>query len=354
MVQEFLKVCERNINYRNFFTKQKEYITIGELSKLIEIQNLNDLNPADKIYNVRTLKEATQQDISFLSNTKYIKDLENTNAGFCFVQDKIVDKVSPKTKAIIVKNPHYCYTVILNELFFIPMFAINPEISDRAYISKTAKIGKNVEIQAGAYIDDNVVIGNNCKICANAVINHNVIIGNGTYIGANSTISYAEIGNNVIIQSNVAIGQCGFGFAHNNGFNYKIPQLGIVKIGDFVEINSGATIARGAFDDTEIGTITKIDSLCQIGHGVKIGMGCFFAGQAGVAGSTKVGMFCQFGGQSGLAGHINIADFTEVAGQSGVVADTQKGDRLGGYPAQNMMDWHRETILLRKMLKKGK
>lgn len=353
-MQSFLKNLENHIvNYKNFFIKQKEFITIEELSKKIKIENLESLNLQDKIFDIKPLKEATENDISFLFNIKYIEDLENTNTGFCFIQKKFENKLSKNIKPIIVNNPHYCFTILLAELFTIPIFVINPIISDKAYLSKTAKIGKNVEIQQGVFIDDDVIIGDNCKICANVVINHNCIIGNGTFIGSNSTISYSIIGNNTIIQNNVAIGQCGFGFAHESGFNYKITQTGIVRIGNFVEIGAGTTISRGSFEDTIIQDIVKIDSLCQIAHGVKIGMGTFMAGQVGVSGSTEIGMFCQIGGQTGFAGHLKIADFNIIAGKSGIMKDTEKNEHLGGYPAKNMKDWHRETILLKKLLNKN-
>ena len=43
-------------------------------------------------------------------------------------------------------------------------------ISELAYISPKAQIGKNVTIDAFAYIDDNVIIGDNCHIFPHAVI----------------------------------------------------------------------------------------------------------------------------------------------------------------------------------------
>ena len=340
------------VNYKNFFTKKKEFITIEELNKMIKIENIDQLNGKDKISNIATLDSAKNDEISFLSNVKYVPKLQDTNAGFCFLQEKFVAKLGSKTKAVVVKNPHYAYCVVLNYFFSVPIFENNGTISPKATISEKAKIGKNVEIQAGVFIDDDVVVGDNCKICANAVINHNVILGEGVFVGSNSTLSYCEIGDKTIIQNNVAIGHCGFGFAHDSGFNHKIPQLGIVKIGKYVEIYAGTTIARGAFDDTVIGDNTKIDSLCQIAHGVKIGQGCFFAGQCGVAGSSQIGMFCQFGGQTGVAGHLNIGNFITVAGKSGIAKNVKDKEMLGGFPAKNIKDWHRETVALQNLVKK--
>ena len=340
--------------FNKFFIKQVEYITIEDLSKIIIIKNINNLDKSLKIYNVATLNKATGQDISFLSNTKYVDSLKDSNAGFCFIQEKYVNYLNKNTTPIIVDDPHFSYCILLNTMYFVPMYLVENKISNKANIDTSAKIGKNVEIQAGVFIDKNVVIGDNCKICANAVINHDCIIGDNTYIGANATISYAKIGHDTVIHNGACIGQCGFGFAYNNGFNYKIPQLGIVKIGNFVEIGANTCIDRGAFDDTIIGDNTKLDNLIQIAHGVKVGQGCFFASQVGVSGSTEVGNFTQLGGQVGVAGHIKIGDVVQVAAQSGIMKDTESNSIIAGSPAMPIRDWHKSSIIIKKLIKGDK
>ena len=43
-----------------------------------------------------------------------------------------------------------------------------------------------------------------------------------------------------------------------------MPQLGLVLIGDNVEIGANSCVDRGSLLDTEIGNGTKIDNLVQI------------------------------------------------------------------------------------------
>jgi UDP-3-O-[3-hydroxymyristoyl] glucosamine N-acyltransferase len=345
-------MTQEKISYYNFrfFPKKKEFITIGEFNELTPIKNINLLDKEQKIFNLATLLKATKDDISFLSNVKYLNDLKTSRAGFCIIDEKYIQYLSNDMQAVIVENPHYSYTVFLGEMYSIPIFSIKPGISNKAMIHENAKIGKNVEIQAGVFIDDGVNIGDNCKISANTVINHDCVVGNNTYIGVNTTISYAEIGQDVIIHNGVNIGQCGFGFVHNKGFNYKVPQLGIVKIADYVEIGAGSCIDRGAFDDTTIGIATKIDNLVHIAHGVKIGNGCFLAAQSGIAGSTEIGNFVQFGGQVGVGGHLKIGDMVQVAAKSGVINDIEAKSTVGGYPSVPIRDWHKSTIIMKKLL----
>ena len=68
------------------------------------------------------------------------------------------------------------------------------------YISKTAKIGKNVKIWHFAYVGDKTIIGDNVMIGSLAHIDYNVKIGNNTRIeGAVYIPPLTVIGNNVFI-----------------------------------------------------------------------------------------------------------------------------------------------------------
>lgn len=343
----------KKIKYNQFFEQKMEYATLENIVYLTKSEIIGDYDTARKIYKVSTLKKATESDISFLTNKKYVEDLKNTKAGAVFVEKSMVDKVPHGTIALIHENPHFAYMLCLQAMYKVPVFEINAGLSRKAHIAWSAKIGKHVEIQDGAYIDKNVVIGKNCKICAGAAIYHDCVIGDNSYIGANSTIMYSNIGKDCIIHNGAQIGQCGFGFVHNKMFNFKIPQIGKVIIGDYVEIGANTCIDRGALEDTIIEPNAKIDNLVQIGHGVKIGAGSFIAGGVGIAGSTEIGKFVQLGGRVGIAGHLKIADGVQIAGNSGIAQSIDKPmSSWGGSPAMPARQWLRQTILLEKMLNK--
>ncbi|MDD2840256.1 MAG: UDP-3-O-(3-hydroxymyristoyl)glucosamine N-acyltransferase [Rickettsiales bacterium] len=343
----------KKIKYNQFFDQKIDYAKLEDIIFLTKSTVIGDYDVEKKIYKVSTLKKATENDISFLTNKKYVEDLKNTKAGAVFVEKSMVDRVPTGTVALIHENPHFAYMLCLQAIYKAPIFEINAGLSRKSHIAWSAKIGKNVEIQDGAYIDKNVVIGNNCKICANAVIYHDCVIGDNSYIGANSTIMYTNIGKDCIIHNGAQIGQCGFGFVHNKMFNFKIPQIGKVIIGDYVEIGANSCIDRGALDDTIIEANVKIDNIVQIGHGAKIGAGSFIAGGVGIAGSTEIGKFVQLGGKVGVAGHIKIADGVQIAGNSGVAQGIEKPmSSWGGYPAMPIRRWHKQTILLEKMINK--
>ena len=58
------------------------------------------------------------------------------------------------------------------------------------------------------------------------------------------------------------------------------------------------------------------------------------------------------GGQVGISGHITIGNNVKIAAKSGVMQDIKDNTTVGGYPADNILDWHRSTILMRKRFKK--
>jgi UDP-3-O-[3-hydroxymyristoyl] glucosamine N-acyltransferase len=65
------------------------------------------------------------------------------------------------------------------------------------------------------------------------------------------------------------------------GRHVKIDQVGIVEIGDDVEIGANTTIDRARFGKTIIGEGTKIDNLVQIGHNCVIGKHCLIVALCG-------------------------------------------------------------------------
>ena len=298
------------------------------------------------IYDVKNIENATSGDLAFIGNKKYTSLISNSACSACIVEKNFDISASPKNIIFIkCEDPYFAYC---NSLKFL--FSEKYSLSQNP-ISETASIGKNVSIGFNVIIEDGAIIADGTRIDHNSVIKQNVQIGKNCVIGANSYIAYAELGDDVIIHPGVKIGTDGFGFATNKGTHHKILHVGNVIIGNNVEIGAGTTIDRGSTKNTLIGSGTIIDNLVQIGHNVAIGAGCIIVAQVGIAGSTSLGKYVAVGGQAGIAGHLNIADFVQIAGKSGVISNI-KDEKLivGGYPSQPIRDWHKQTILLRKML----
>lgn len=325
------------------------------LQEIIEITGASLSKSADllaTIEDVAPLELATSNQLSFLINNKYIEAFKVSKAGFCFALEKFAVHAPSSMVVLVHSNPYKAYALVAGKLY--KEKANTGEIAESAFIAKTAKIGANCNIGHNVVIEEDVVIGDNTSIDHNTVIKRSVVIGNNCRIASNVTVSHSVIGNNVVIYPGARIGQDGFGFASDHTGHLKVPQLGIVQIGNFVEIGANTTIDRGSAQNTIIEDMCQIDNLVQLGHNVHLGKACVIAAQVGIAGSTKLGDFVVLGGQVGLAGHLKIGNQVQVAAQSGVAQDIEDKQIMGGSPAVPIRQWHRQNFCLQKLVNKDK
>ena len=107
------------------------------------------------------------------------------------------------------------------------------------YVSKTAKIGKNVKIWHFAYVGDNTIIGDNVMIGSLAHIDYAVRIGNNTRIEGSVYIPpLTVIGNNVFIAP---------GATFTNDPYPMSPKMIGVTVEDGAIIAARAVIRPGTF-----------------------------------------------------------------------------------------------------------
>jgi UDP-3-O-[3-hydroxymyristoyl] glucosamine N-acyltransferase len=334
---------------------------ISGVYKITEIANFIGCNvdydtfsEDEIIYGISSLTDATSGSISFLSNKKYLGELKTTKASACIVPENIGAGIAPPSVALLkAKNPYFAYAKLV-DIFYSNAKHYKPSIHRSASIASSARIGKNCYIGPNVVVEDRAIIGDDAIIEAGVFIDHGVVIGNRAKIYNSVSISYSIIGDDVIILPGARIGQDGFGFATEAGLHYKIYHTGRVIVGNNVEIGANTTIDRGSMHDTVIEDLCRIDNLVQIGHNVAIGRGSILVAQVGIAGSSKIGKYCALGGQVGISGHVKIGDMVQIAGQGGVMQNVDDGAILGGSPAVPIRDWHRQSIIMRKLVKESK
>lgn len=333
---------------RVFFTNSGPY-KISEIAKIISC-DFADEHKDKLIHEVKSLEEAGEKSLTFLTNKKYMAEFKNSKARACLVPLSFTE--TPDSEMILLKtsNPYHAYSVIL-DMFYKPDKDTPAKISPTAYISPSAKIGKNCYIGHNVVIEDKAEIGDDCTIESGSFIDFKVKIGNRARIDSNVSISYSVIGDDFVVLSGARIGQDGFGFSTEKGVHKKIRHIGRVIIGDDVEVGANSTIDRGSMNDTIIEELCRIDNLVQIGHNAHIKKGTILVAQVGVAGSSTIGAYCALGGQVGVAGHVTITDGVQIAGQGGVIQDIKEPGIMGGTPAVPIRDWHKQTIMMKKLIK---
>jgi UDP-3-O-[3-hydroxymyristoyl] glucosamine N-acyltransferase len=159
-----------------------------------------------------------------------------------------------------------------------------------------------------------------------------------------------RIGDRALLHPGVVVGADGFGIANDGGVWVKVPQLGVVVIGDDVEIGANTTIDRGALADTIIEEGVKLDNLIQIGHNVRIGAHTAIAAGAAIAGSATIGKRCTMGGATSIAGHLKIADDVHLTATSAVAKSiSEPGLYSSGMPIQDNRTWRRNVVRMRQL-----
>lgn len=321
--------------------------TVAEIAKRIGAE-IGGAGARDReLRDVAPLETATERDLSFLDNRRYVDRFRATRAGAVIVSAKLAAEAPKDTTLLITPAPYRAYALAAQA--FYPEQPPTPGIAPTAVIDRTARLGEGCAVEHNAVIGPAVEIGQRCSIGANAVIGAAVVLGDDVRIGANATISHCVVGSRVKLYPGVRIGQDGFGFAPDPEAPVKVPQLGRVLIGDDVEIGANTTIDRGAGPDTIIGSGTMIDNLVQIGHNVQIGRGCVLVSQVGISGSTRLGDYVMIGGQGGLTGHLTIGNGARIGAQAGVMRDVNAGEVVLGSPAMPIREFHYLTAYIRRL-----
>lgn len=329
--------------------------TVEELAKLIGAEVEGDAGRV--LSGMRPLDSAGESDISFLDNAAYVKQAQVTKAGAIIVHPKVAGEVAEGVVKLLSTSPYAAFAKI--QAHFHPVPSVQAGFSATAVISNEATVHATARVEPGAVVYAGATIGAGTHIGANTVVGEHVSIGANCRIAPNVTLLYCTIGDDALIHAGVCIGQDGYGFAEGEFGGerelVKVPQVGMVRIGNDVEIGGCCTIDRGAMADTILEDSVKLDCQVQIGHNAKIGHHTRIVAQVGIAGSTKIGAWCVIGGQSGIVGHLTVADGVMVAARSGVIKSIpQEGAVVAGSPALPIMQWRKLNALLSRISKNAK
>lgn len=297
------------------------------------------------IKGVNSLELAEEGEISFYYDPRYKENLSKTKASAI-----IVSKPEPSFKGtqIIVKSPALAFARLMS--LFSKDKRPEPYIHKMAVIDETANIGKDVTIYPFVFVGRDAIIGDE------SVLYPGVYIGDGARVGKKNILHPNVVildkcitGEHVIIHAGTIVGSDGFGYVKDGRLNLKIPQRGIVRIDDNVEIGSNCSIDRATLGITWIKSGVKMDNLIQIGHNVIIGENTIIVAQTGISGSVNVGSDVIIGGQVGISDHVSIGNRVMIGSQSGVARSIPEGEVVSGTPTMPHRRWLKVSRLVERM-----
>ena len=322
--------------------------TVGHIAALLQAEVEGD--PERLIRDISRIEAGEPGTLSFLANPKYQAHLYTTAASAVIVRRDLVLQAPVQATLLRVEDPYLAFTQLL-EMVAAQRQPAFQGIHPSAVIDPSAQIGEDVAIGALAYVGAGARVGAGCRIYPQAHVGERVQIGPGTVVHPHVTIYHdCEIGAHCILHAGAVIGSDGFGFAPQaDGSQRKVPQTGIVRLEDGVEVGANCCIDRATMGATVIREGVKLDNLVQLAHNVDIGAHTVIAAQTGIAGSTKLGRNCMLGGQVGVVGHLEIADRSMIDAQSGVNRSLkQVGAAYRGSPVQPHRQQLKSELLFRK------
>ena len=307
-------------------------------------------DPAARLTNFAALDQADSTCVAFYGNAKYREQAARTRAGLLLVGEESVE--APAAAAVVlVDNPVLAFDRVVRAFGTLPPTAV-PGVSSAAYVDPEAELDPfSVSVGPNASVLKGAKVGRGSRIGAGAVVAEGAVVGEDCILGPNATLCHGCIlGDRVVVHAGAVVGADGFGFELVEGRHRKIEQLGIVRIGDDVEIGASTTIDRARFGETVVGEGTKIDNLVQIGHNCLVGRHCIIVAQTGISGSTRIGDYVVLAAQSGVAGHLTVADRVTCGGRSGVISSiTEPGGTYFGYPARPLKENRRESMRIKQL-----
>lgn len=290
-----------------------------------------------------TLQNAEKGAITYVDSDEYLRRLSGSSASAAIV-GKGMETATP---SIEVENPALAFAKALDIL--------HPPVKYDAGIHPTAIIDRAVDMGVECHVGAHAVIGKGSSLGSEVTIHACVVIGKNCSIGSGSTfhpgvVIYdgSVIGKNVTLHAGVVIGADGFRFVKRGEEMKKMPHVGIVRIGNNVEIGANSCVDRAMLDETVIGNGVKIDNLVQIGHNTSIGENSVIAGLCGISGSCKIGKNVVMGGQVGVGDHMEIADNVVLASKTGVSSSIKKAGVYGGTMAQPIKEWRKSHAAYRR------
>jgi UDP-3-O-[3-hydroxymyristoyl] glucosamine N-acyltransferase len=299
------------------------------------------------------LEDADPEQLAFAGGPKYFDAAARSLAG-CIIA--VPEFLGANGQTIIESpQPRAHFAQALSLLYPAPEIRpglhASAVVEEGAHIDPTTQvgpfvtIGRNTRIGARVRIGAGATIGSDCDIGADCIIHPRVSIYERVSLGARC-----------VIHSGAVIGADGFGFEMAGEAYQKVPQVGIVTIGDDVEIGANTCIDRATLGATIIGDGTKLDNVVHIAHNCRIGRHVVIAAQTGLAGGVTIGDYAVVGGQVGIGDKARIESKAIIGSGAGILTSkiVRAGEPVWGTPARPLRQYLAQLAVLARLSKRKK
>ena len=186
-----------------------------------------------EINGVAGIEEAKEDELTFVSNPKYLSKIKSTEAGAIILA---AGAPAASIPVLLSDTPYLTFAKAI-ELFYQPPLPI-PGIHPTATIAESSRLGENYSIGANVVIGEEVRLGDNAVIHPNVTIYPHAQIGQDFVAHSHAVVrEHCRLGDRVVLQNGAVVGADGFGFApQQDGSYYKMRQAGIAVLEDDVEV----------------------------------------------------------------------------------------------------------------------
>lgn len=329
-------------------------IRLGDLAATIGARLVGDADRWVTGCNTLADADADDQQISFLTNPRYAKQVSASAAAAIIVSPDDMAVAGDRNR-LVSDHPYFAFRQAMVALYG---FAPRPEPGT----DPTARIHPDAVIGQGCHIGPYVTIGADTTVGDRTVLTSHIAVGTNVRIGSDCLVDphvtiydRCVLGDRVTLHAGCSIGHDGYGYATHQTpddaepVHHKIPQTGIAVLEDDVELGANCSIDRATIGATVIGAGSKFSNNVVIGHGSNVGRHNLLVAQVGLAGSVTTGDYAALGGKVGVAGHLNLGDRVRIAATSGVMDDVPDDESWGGAPAIPIKQAFRNHMMVQRL-----
>ena len=304
-------------------------------------------NGGTRLTGVATLDAAGPHDLSWVADDRREREARASRAGALLAPEARLGAGKP---CVVVASPQLALAVWLARLH--PPEPARSGAARGSIVHRTARLGAGASVEAGATVGKGAKIGARTRVRAGAFVGAEAEVGEDCVVGPGAAIlERCKVGDRCILQPGAVVGSDGFGYVWDGQGHRKVPQVGIARLEDDVEIGANAAVDRATLGETVIGRGTKIDNLVQVGHNVTVGAHSILCGQAGIGGSSRLGRGVTLAGQVGVSDHATIGDGAILTGQAGIARQgrVEAGQVVSGMPALPHREFLKRAALVGKL-----